>query len=1469
MKKIISFICMIALICTLVAPLYPIQVSAAAKDDWYKQSTSAWSVSGGAKRMPDGSVYLPDGAPMLQARALYADKFTVSFSYMIETASNSLGVQVHFEGHNRAGYYIQSGAVSIFGGGQAISVPNESGWHDYRIEIDYTTNIQSVYFDDEFVGTQELRDEGWETAAVYFWAANGGTAFVNDVHISTNEDSIYFAPDELKLTKEYTEPFFQDWNEIGGWRVEQAPFVTHYPEEGLIKLSTTFGENLTYRSIERPLRPPTNFDMEFRARFPELPEHMNPGNTKFQISTGNRHAWITFRTGTKIVFNNYSMDGEDPLYEGPQNALPYTYGHDWFTLKAEVRGDSIEWFIDGKKLVSRYKINTAANNVWHVSIFSQQASTLSNEVMLDWVKYTPYFEDELKITAPIGNSEFAAGGDIEIKAETPSGAEKIDYYINGVYVGSGYKSNGYVYTLKNAKVGTYSLTAKIENIETGDYCFVVKPGMTASVSLDKESIKYGETVVATVKAESVTANDKATKAEFFIDGKLVATDTTAPFSATLSGFRVGTGAVSAKVYNENGMVVTTDNALVTVDYVKESELDVGREYEVNYSYKEGDGSFYLHDGYFTLSMKHTKDGVTYKTMDGEKTYEGIGYGDYKIVVDSGHADVYWKNQYLESVILPYEPTYKPTTTDSGLSDVSIKGSGVKAQLFSGEWKGEAFYDSGALPETKYYAIEFDKTDTSPEEFYFCDGTFASTISFREDGVYAMRDLTLTHGHKTEDKLADSFEPGYYRLTVGLGIAQLTCNNKNVGWFRAMLQGGKTQITRKMSNPKASTFVAFKNSDDVFYYKETFEGDTEYPYTEYWMKKAENYRLSPSLSLETEVKTDSRTGNHYMSLSGSGVLLANAIDNHPSIKWRGMAEKASGKFYVQMRRSYGDARTRVGYDFDNGEWFMEIRDGENGLKFSDTKPAKDAVSAGKWYDYELVTEGLNITVLQNGKEVYSVDLRNDLKIIWYGRMGMGVENGGYAFDDFEYVGKNRVVPGGTYSFTHEWTTDGNYKAPFGYYEKREGVVSTYGTSEMESTDGGKTWKVGSGPSIGTAQFTIMPDGTWVRVTGEGTGFVSQISKDQGATWSEKYPFGDGWFVGAGSRLMCTMDGRLFYPGTRGDEDFGRQIVFYSDDGITWHQSETEVNTFNTGVVMNEAMCVDTPRENEIWMLCRSNTGFIAYFISYDNGKTFDLTPHNLGLPHTQCCYRVVRDWENPNTYYAVFNSDTQTADFQWIQQPRNRLALAVSYDGMKSWEFIADLMEANDEPTLHTSDFMMNYINGVIYWRATNYQHNLPGCVIGAQDITKMKTLKRYPQLHYRLFQGYDVVATGAQDHCVIPKISGEAWIYGDYYQVLAKDGRYDLATIEKVFGVTATKSGSAVTLNMGEGKVTFTENSATYDVNGTAATAETPVLVDGYLDIKTLAEIYGKVINETEDSYSVLYKAPSIDMFQLSIDNLA
>jgi hypothetical protein len=252
---------------------------------------------------------------------------------------------------------------------------------------------------------------------------------------------------------------------------------------------------------------------------------------------------------------------------------------------------------------------------------------------------------------------------------------------------------------------------------------------------------------------------------------------------------------------------------------------------------------------------------------------------------------------------------------------------------------------------------------------------------------------------------------------------------------------------------------------------------------------------------------------------------------------------------------------------------------------------------------------------------------------------------------------------------------------------------------------------------------MPDGTLVQLTGNiNNGSFSRISKDGGKSWSREYLISaDHGTVGAVSRLTCTKSGRLFVCTTQGAEEFGVQFVFYSDDGINWTKSATDFTTYNTGIVMNEAIVIDTPRENEVWFYGRSNSGFLDYWVSYDNGKTFDLTPHHSGLMQSETCFRIERDWNNPDTYYAIFIYDTETSNDRYIQQPRNRATLGVSYDGMETWEFVCDIMEANDYPKLHTSDAMLNIIDDQVYWRTSNYA-GYGGVNFGVQDIDKIKTL---------------------------------------------------------------------------------------------------------------------------------------------------
>ena len=1479
MKKFVSFICLVAMLCTVVAPLS--QTVSAADAPWYEK----WSMSGNVTiNEEDGSVKLsstPDSPAELALSYSFPAQYTVSFSMNASIWT----IDMWFSGNSgiRAGIYVRSGYVSSMDVVKYLDVSNSSGWHDYMLEVDTKSLTQKVYFDGVYVGTQSIASYPY-TSGLIFRAGLGGEYEIADFSIENGIAGVE-GGQLFELTQEYTEPFFEDFYDISGWSVPDSKYFTHDKENGIVKIYREIIKGVeTY--VERPLRPPTNYDMEWYLKLTDIKaisDQLNQGSIHIQLSHDNRHTWVSFEAGD-VSFQSHGNYGSDPFADGPTGSVPYRIEYDkWFHLKAEMRDQYVTWYIDGKELVT-CEVAHHNLNVWHVGTGANPGGrNLSMGVEIDWQKYTPYFDDELKITSPRANSRFAAGGDIKLKADTKLDTEKIDYYVNGVYVGSGYKENNYIYVLKNAKAGVYRVTARVENIETCESKFTVYTSFEAELSLNKKEIYFGEKIVATADIKALVKNDKPTKVEFFINGKLHSTDTSSPFQATFSDLQVGTGNIYAKVYNTSGGVVQTEPQYVSVDYAKGKNLKIGREYEVNYDYNSGNGNFELNDGYFTLSMKHSADGFTYKSDEGEKTYKGTGKGDYKIVVTAGYAEVYWKGQFVESILLPYEPK-AAYTKDSGLDNIVIKGSGVKAELFSIPWKGEKEYVSDALPSTKYYSLEFDKTDSSPEEIYLNDGTFNTTLSFREDGIYAMRQLN-TGAIPEEIKLSDEVKPGYYRFTVSFGMANLYVNNKLVGQFRCILGGSKSYIKRTMSNPKASTVIAFKESDDIYYHKETFEEETELSYEEYWQLRPITYKQGLTYKVENELKVDGK-GNHYMNVSGNGTYLLNGIALYPNIKWRGMADKASGKVFATLRRSFADRQNRIGYDFDKQCWYFEIETTSKVIIEKDSKYAPGAIAVGKWYDFEVVTEGYEVALLMDGKEVFRTELDYDL------RTGISVDGGSYNFDDFEYVGENRVTPGSKIFVAAEFydtSVDDNVNRTHvdigGFYEE-DGVVYTatdYDGGGVMSSDGGNTWRRANGAvKINSSQFLILDDGTYV--TAKGTGGVAEmspwyahISKDKGKTW-EKYLIHSGkyGFAGTNGRMTITENGRIFLGIGSGDENFARSDVMYSDDGgKTWQHSEStiegEENTFTTytsGILMNELMVVEPPNKDELWCCARSDMGYIVYFISRDNGASFEPEPHLLGLMAPETAYRIVRDEKDPNTYYAIHSYDATTIDVYYEQYPTNRVVLSVSHDGMKNWEFVTDLMEGNCLSSLVSEDACMWLIDGKLYWKCNNTDGN-GRMTFGAQDVSTIKSLKRFPQAHYRQYMGYDAVPTTAQRHCVVSKTNKTAWIYGDYYATDVKDGRMDIETTERVFGVVAEKSGNTITLKLGDGQVTFTEGKDTVQVNGETVTAERVAMVDGYLDIKILSEIFNKVFRETDDSYCILDRAESVEPYQSGFDKLA
>ncbi len=1459
MKRIIAFICTLTLVLS-----FAMTVNVSAIRGGSEGSTwSGWKVSSGAATISNGVATIKGNSRIDLAYNLQPLQLTVSFNMRVISYCGSMGFQLA-DGVAGAGFYIGENRLTSLQTNRMLTVPDMTNWHSYVLEIDMEALTQKVYVDDVYIGTHDLKSNITRGLCMFWSSYDSGHFEVENIKIVSNE--VEDTSGDLKLTNEYTEPFFFDFNEGGGYVYENKKSVTRHDEEGLIQLSSgpLFGDHgmNTLHTIERPLRPPANYDFEWRMMLTDI--HAlggQPAMTALELSTDNRHTWL-YINEHKIWHNGkdeQGIDGMALLYDAQDGKW-----HDW---KAEVRGNYITWYVDGNMLMN-YQMTTSATGRWHMTVFHQHNSTLSADTWLDWVKYTPYFQ-KTEIVQPLHQSEFAESKDITFRSVAPEGTEYVDYYIGDTAIGRGYAPD-YEFVLSNAKVGTYEVYAKAGDEVSVKNTVRVTKAFDADVKVSSNSIKQGDSITAELVTSEISDGVRAVKADYYMNGKLVASSNQAPFRVTIDDFQVGTSAIYAKVTNIAETVVDTEPIYVSVDSVPGKELKIGREYEIDYNYTSGNGKFELTDGYFKYAMSHSGDKIVYEDLSGTKEYP-LGAGEYKALVTAGYAEVYHNGHFAFSYFMP-RCSDAPKETYSGLENVRVLGSGVKAELWSKKWEGKADFVADDIPSTYYYSVEFDKTDSSPEEIKFYDGIFENEIFFREDGIYANRQLVI-QAPKTEVKLADKVEPGYYRLTVGFGIAQLFRDNEYLGSYRCYKYGHKPQLIRKMTNPSASTITAVKNTDDIFYHDEDFEGNNEFEADEYFQTRVLHYSEGGNVQMKKDLVK--KGNNSYMKIDGTGSYDLNGIARDGRFKFRAMFEKEQGQAFFLSRHGRSDTQNRIGYDFDNKRWFVDhIAQNAKVPTNITTNTTLAAPVVGEWHDFEIIHEDRNGKVFMDGVEIFDFEQPENEIGVWYGRFGFGVVGSAISFDDIHYEGENRVTAGLTYNFKNQFP-GGAQAAQF--YELDEETVIAVGYTYGETKDHGQTWSFVNYTESSfnaASQSVMLPDGSIVKLD-EGWVTHSSKSTDGGKTWSEKTPLWGDEFkptrqpMSSVARLTATMSGSLFMVTSQGDEDYGYSDIWYSHDGgESWNKSETVLTTHNTGIIMNESIVVDTPRENEVWMYGRSDSGFLDYWISYDNGKTFDPTPHHSQLIQSETCFKIVRDWENPMTYYAIFHYDTETSNERGQQMPRNKTALAVSYDGMETWEYITDTFEGNMNPGLQTSDSSISLVGDHLFFRASDYD-GPSGDMIGSYDISKIKTLKRHPQLHERYFIGFEPNTDYAINHCVVPKESGLAWVYGDYYNATVQEGRIDLVNAERIFGVTAVKNGNSVELTLGDAKIVFTEGSNSYTLNGETKTAENVCYKGGLVDLKACAALFGKAFREAEGSYSILYQAPAVDQYQGQIDDFA
>ncbi len=1275
------------------------------------------------------------------------------------------------------------------------------------------------------------------------------------------------------------------------------------------------------------------FDINFRMKFKHRVE--------FYAAWYHGLVRLHFRNANTLI---YQHGGSPDSYK----VVNVEMGEDWHDWTIKVRGIHATVCMDGRELFSyqlfrraaatrfiRFRTSYEYDYVAHTQIQNVEfIDKRGQEVIL--------IQPEVWNTNPYEEIKYAPGQSITFEADTGAGdgvQNTVDFYANGVKIGSAIdqgvittetessESSGCdgsgtttttdpahnaILTLENGlPAGKYYVKAKWGDKESSERVLLVRYDVAASVEC-AESATYGETVSFGTTYSGITPST----VEYFVDGQSKGT-VNAGETLSVSDLSVGTHIVDAKLFLADGTAFDADEVQMNV-FAASAVNDFNREYQLDYRVS-GTGDVTVNDGYFKLSFSHTGAALTYRDASGSKTYSGVGDGEYKVVTTAGYAEVYYNGQLAFTYLMPYVGKSENSVDYSGgVSNVIIGSSGVKATRFHKDLDGSSNVEEYGMDFSKYYSLEFDKNDTSAETVMFYDGSYEAILEMNSNGI-TVNSQNKTSDPTTKVKISDNIPVGYYRVTVGEGMAQLFVNNVVVGTWRCPLNPHRKAILRKLSDPSSTTFVAIKNTDDVYYHSDDFEGNIEEGFTseDYWYNEEEYFVLEEGASYGLTHTIEGDDADKYLELSGTGEYALNVNADNPTIRWKGIYE-GTGSFEAQVRASRKYDSVAAVYDAATGTWDLKISMPMKATPEGETtaitmKKTADIVSDVSYpidsgeHSYEIVVADNKLSFCIDGNIVIETDrldeaftltetvnevtttysISNDRK---HGRFIFALNGGTLKIDDFEYIGDGKAAAGVSFAIT-----DVNSE----YYKNYKGQIvaaaNDYANPIRISSDGGITWSTTYAATLNKGKLSTN---TINLMSGKVLRIKSDLKDD--VTTNSKYSYALLYDIGvdteatratsggkireySSNRVMIEPDGsmdgvpyssmgcrvmqitegpyagRVIYTRGGSGEEYGRVFMYYSDDykdpdfegDPVWYEPNVQFTYWNTGENVWESQCVEMPG-GVVRCYVRSDKGFLTYFESYDGGATWDVNgrkTENLIAP--SCCFSIQR-MAGTSTYCAFWEYDTITSDLHYLEHPRNRAAFAISYDGMETWEYVADMEELGINVSSAKCNHSMRVIDNAAYM-GYYMQGNTPGWSRSfRQDLTKVKPLKRFSELHYRTSSYMESQPDDQMtDYCVIPKASGEALIYGNYiYTDVNSNGLADANIIAKAVGATASISGTTVTLTFGNTTVTFTDGSTSYVMNGETIDAGYVLCEDGYLSPGT-AEIFGKYVSESESSYVI------------------
>jgi len=575
----------------------------------------------------------------------------------------------------------------------------------------------------------------------------------------------------------------------------------------------------------------------------------------------------------------------------------------------------------------------------------------------------------------------------------------------------------------------------------------------------------------------------------------------------------------------------------------------------------------------------------------------------------------------------------------------------------------------------------------------------------------------------------------------------------------------------------------------------------------------------------------------------------------------------GNIYLAARYQNMYRNLLAGYNFDTKQWeIIETNPKAKTIGVSDSP-----FPFGQDVKLELVVGEKTAVLYVNGEREVST---NQASLAYYGTVGVCVGYTTATISDFHYEGTGRALPGAISYITNTTSPD--------VFEFEEGHIYVISGSSkaVESVDDGYNFKQNNSVGKFSNNTIRLKSGTIVYTVrkSEGNGNYrdySYVSTDNGATFAGPFPIQSYLRnrITMNNKLTEASNGRLFFAsGESGDgvEGEGGIRVFYSDDeGRTWTganimgldgklitgDDEARMDAENTGVNCQESRVVEMP-DGTFRLYVRTDNGFLYYSVSTDNGATWSAMMYPSEFISVLSAFNIERD---PHTgyYYMAWEYNNKN-DHNTFQYPRSRTGLAVSYDGMETWEYVGDIHEVSASHKVFSHmNIGLKPTKNAIYVTTVHYEPNADGSQSNVNymvrvDKDTMKTTERFSKVHtLNPLQPSSIQQNAIDTMALINSDCSLVWTAGKVYVIDDAIKGYISSNVAAAFlGAIHTEEGNTVTIQLLNHEVVFTEGSKTAKVNGkdVALSAEVKAGKIGLMiPVDVLTSVYGRDVKTLEN----------------------